>query len=177
MKIWSGLVWFLLFNGISTLVGDSIPRVLIRKINVIAQLKLWNDFTVQDINQGLSYSLAHWAGTLFGRPCSLIRGSSRVCLGSGCSPSRPSDIDSGKLAFMSRTLRPALLENQGVVPPSSNPLGGGGARFIVWCQGRPFLGECWRGSRHLRNRRALVLRLVSTVKRPCAILARTWSTG
>ena len=55
-------------------------------------------------------ALAHWTGTHFGRSCLLVYGTGRVCLGSGGSRSRPTDMDSGKLAFMSRMLRPALLK-------------------------------------------------------------------
>ena len=52
----------------------------------------------------------------------MIRGSGRVCLGSGGNRSRASDMDSRKPAFMSCMLRPALLESQGAVPLGSNPL-------------------------------------------------------
>ena len=44
-------------------------------------------------------ALPHWAETHLGRPCCLTRGSGRVCLGSGGSRSRSSDMDSGKPAW------------------------------------------------------------------------------
>ena len=57
--------------------------------------------------------------------------------------------DSGKLGFMSRVLRPASLEFQGVVPQTLIP--SGGARFIAWRMRRLFLGECWRGLKPFWN--------------------------
>ena len=47
------------------------------------------------------YSLAYWAKKHFVQPCSPVLGSGLVCLGSGGSRLRPSDMDSGKLALMS----------------------------------------------------------------------------
>ena len=67
-------------------------------------------------------ALAHWAGTRFGRSCFLIRESGQVCLGSGGSRSRLSDVDSGKSVFASLALCSALLQPQGAVLPGSNPL-------------------------------------------------------
>ena len=48
-------------------------------------------------------------GTLIGRPSWSVYGSGRVCPGSAGSRSRPSDIDSGKPAFMSGASRPVSL--------------------------------------------------------------------
>ena len=56
------------------------------------------------------------AGTHFGQPYSQAHRSDRVCLGSCGSQSKPSDMDSGKLVFMSHVLRLAILESQGAVP-------------------------------------------------------------
>ena len=53
--------------------------------------------------------------------------------------------------FIPHTLRPALLEPQGAVPPLSR-----GARFIVWCLRCPFLREYRRSSKCFWNRRACV---------------------
>ena len=60
-----------------------------------------------------------WAGTHFDWPCPQVHRSGRVCLGSGDGRARTSDMDSGKLTFISRVLRPALLEPQGTGPLSS----------------------------------------------------------
>ena len=57
-------------------------------------------------------------GAHFDRPCFWAHGSGRVCR----SRSRSSDMDPGKLPFMSHVLRPALLELQGDVFPGSNPV-------------------------------------------------------
>ena len=43
-------------------------------------------------------------------------------LGSGGSRLRPSDMNSGKKAFMSHQLKPVLLEPPRAVLPGSNPL-------------------------------------------------------
>ena len=45
-----------------------------------------------------------WDWTNFGWPGSQVHGSGRVCFGSGGSRSRPSDMESGKPAFMPRAL-------------------------------------------------------------------------
>ena len=71
-----------------------------------------------------------------------------MCLGSGGSRLRPSDVDSGKPGFTSRTLRSAFLEPQGAVPQALSL--SRGARFLA------FLGEGRRGSRHFWNHRACV---------------------
>ena len=67
------------------------------------------------------YNLAHWAWTHFSQPCCLIHHSGWACLGSSGSWLRQSDMDSGKLAFISCILRPAFLEPQEAIPPGSNP--------------------------------------------------------
>ena len=53
--------------------------------------------------------LIHWAATHFGRPCSSVRESGRVCLGVGVNRSRPPNMGIGKPAFVSRMQRPTLL--------------------------------------------------------------------
>ena len=63
----------------------------------------------------LGYRLAHWAET-FWPVGSLVHRSGWVCLSSGGSWSRPSDMDSRKPPFMSCMLRLAVLESQGKCP-------------------------------------------------------------
>ena len=100
------------------------------------------------------YSLVHWAETHFGWPCSLVCRSGQVCLGSGGSQSRPSDIDYRKPAFMSCVPRQAL--RQALILS-------GGARFIAWHLRHPFL--CiFRTIRHVW---AIVLCLVPTIFGDC----------
>ena len=73
----------------------------------------------------ISYNLAHWAGTHFSRPCCLIHGSGRVCLGSGGSRLRPSDMDTGI------HVTPALLVLQRTIPQALTP--SRVTKFIAWC--------------------------------------------
>ena len=56
-------------------------------------------FTLEVLQGFYCYSLANWAETHFSQPCSLMHRSGWVCLGFGGSWSKPSDMDSGKLAF------------------------------------------------------------------------------
>ena len=76
---------------------------------------------------GISFRLdilAHWAGTHFGLLCCSVHGSGRVHFVSSSSRSQPSDIDSGKLAFVSRGSRLVILE------PQDGGRGAWGARQI-----------------------------------------------
>ena len=77
-----------------------------------------------------------------------------MCLGSGGSQSRPSNMDSGKPAFMSCALRSAFLEPSGSVLQALTL--SGRATFIVSRLRHRFLGECRRGSRHFWNNRVCV---------------------
>ena len=95
----------------------------------------------------LSYNLAHWIGTQFRRLCGLIRRSRRVCLGSCGSRLNPTNMYSGKPAFMSHELWPALLDPRGGGFLQA-PIHSEKARFIGWRTRRPFLEECRRKSRH-----------------------------
>ena len=72
-------------------------------------------------------SECRWAGTHFGQPCWSVHVSGRVCPGFGASQLRPSDLDSGNLAFMSGASSNLRVSSQPVLTHL------GGARFIVWC--------------------------------------------
>ena len=97
------------------------------------------------------------------------------------SRSSPSGIDSMKLAFMSRVLRPAFLEHQGAVPPDSNlPW-----RDLVYllAQDAPLFRGMPTGSRHFGTSRcvlATVQRLVPSKKAFCqtrAYVGRSTNTS
>ena len=77
-----------------------------------------------------------FTGIHFCRPYLLVHWSGWVCPGSGGSRSRPSDMDSGKLAFMSGAPRSASSSLKRPLPFI------GGAMFIAWRLTRPVLGEC-----------------------------------
>ena len=85
-----------------------------------------------------------WDGTHFGWPCISVRGSFWVYL--------RSDIDSRKLAFISCSLRPALLDPQGAIPQALTLPEG--VRFIAWGLRRLFLGECRRSPGYFGECRA-----------------------
>ena len=52
-------------------------------------------------------SYQRWTETCLDRPCWSVHESGRVCPGMDGSRSKPSDMDSGKLAFVSWVPRPA----------------------------------------------------------------------
>ena len=114
-------------------------------------------------------------GTHFRRPCLSVHRSGRVCLGSSGSRSRPSDIDSGKPAFISGTPRPASSSFRGASPQALTFLEG--ARFIAWRLKHLFLGECRRGPRHFviaRHVWATALHLELPKTMPCAGRLDVW---
>ena len=74
----------------------------------------------------------HWTRIYFSRPCGSVDGSGRVYPGSSCSRPRPSDMDSGKPAIMSRAPWLALLEPQEGEASSQALTFLRGARFIAW---------------------------------------------
>ena len=82
-------------------------------------------------------------GTRFSRPCWWLHGSGWVCPGSAGSRSRPSDMNSGKLVFMSGAPKLASSNLSGSCSQALTLLGE--SRFIDWFLRRPFLGECQRG--------------------------------
>ena len=75
-------------------------------------------------------SVHRWNGTHFGCLCWSVHGSGLVCPGSCGSRLRPSDIDSGKPAFMSDVPRLASSSLRGPSPLALTLFGG--VRFIAW---------------------------------------------
>ena len=97
-----------------------------------------------------------------------------MCPCSGGTRSRLSDIDSGKLVFMSGSPRPTSSSLRDPLLQALTLLGG--AMFSAWRLRRPFLGECrwvpryfWRCWACLGYGPALG----PTLKRPCATLVRS----
>ena len=80
----------------------------------------------------LTYNLSHWAETHFDQPCSPVRGSGRVCPGSGGSCSRMPNAGAGDTQHS--YLAVETTSSLSIRWPSSQVLTlTGGAKIIAWC--------------------------------------------